>query len=91
MTRGLLTAAAMGRLQPEDPLPSVRQLAVELVVNPNLALHAAKSFGAEVQRFKVIDESSKSMTALATSNLSALNFVPVFAKLSALPGHFQTR
>jgi GntR family transcriptional regulator len=27
------TAVAMGRLQPEDSLPSVRQLAVELAVN----------------------------------------------------------
>ncbi len=34
------TAIAMGRLQPEDPLPSVRQLAVELAVNPNTVAHA---------------------------------------------------
>jgi GntR family transcriptional regulator len=34
------TAVAMGRLQPEDPLPSVRQLAVELAVNPNTVAHA---------------------------------------------------
>ena len=34
------TAVAMGRLQPEDPLPSVRQLAVELVVNPNTVARA---------------------------------------------------
>jgi GntR family transcriptional regulator len=27
------TAVAMGRLQPENPLPSIRQLAVELAVN----------------------------------------------------------
>ena len=27
------TAVAMGRLQPEEPLPSVRQLAVGLAVN----------------------------------------------------------
>ena len=31
---------AMGRLQPEDPLPSVRQLAVELAVNPNTVARA---------------------------------------------------
>jgi len=30
----------MGRLQPEDPLPSVRQLAVELAVNPNTVARA---------------------------------------------------
>ena len=34
------TAVAMGRLQPEDPLPSVRQLAVELAVNPNTVARA---------------------------------------------------
>ena len=34
------TALAMGRLQPEDPLPSVRQLAVELAVNPNTVARA---------------------------------------------------
>ena len=34
------TAVAMGRLQPEDPLPSVRQLAVDLAVNPNTVAHA---------------------------------------------------
>ncbi len=31
---------AMGRLQPEDALPSVRQLAVELMVNPNTIARA---------------------------------------------------
>jgi GntR family transcriptional regulator len=36
----LKTAVAMGRLQPEDPLPSVRQLAVELAVNPNTVARA---------------------------------------------------
>ena len=30
----------MGRLQPEDPLPSVRQLATELAVNPNTVARA---------------------------------------------------
>lgn len=30
----------MGRLQPEEPLPSVRQLAVELAVNPNTVARA---------------------------------------------------
>lgn len=30
----------MGRLAPEDPLPSVRQLAVELAVNPNTVARA---------------------------------------------------
>jgi GntR family transcriptional regulator len=34
------TAVAMGRLQPEDPLPSVRHLAVELAVNPNTVARA---------------------------------------------------
>jgi GntR family transcriptional regulator len=34
------TAVAMGRLQAEDPLPSVRQLAVDLKVNPNTVAHA---------------------------------------------------
>jgi len=34
------TAVAMGRIQPEDPLPSVRQLAVELAVNPNTVARA---------------------------------------------------
>jgi len=34
------TAVAMGRLQPEDSLPSVRQLAVNLAVNPNTVARA---------------------------------------------------
>lgn len=34
------TAVAVGRLMPEDPLPSVRQLAVELKVNPNTVARA---------------------------------------------------
>jgi GntR family transcriptional regulator len=34
------TSVAMGRLVPEDPLPSVRQLAVELAVNPNTVARA---------------------------------------------------
>jgi GntR family transcriptional regulator len=34
------TAVALGRLHPEDPLPSVRQLAVELAVNPNTVARA---------------------------------------------------
>jgi GntR family transcriptional regulator len=34
------TGVAMGRLQPEDPLPSVRQLAVDLAVNPNTVARA---------------------------------------------------
>lgn len=34
------TAVAMGRLHQEDPLPSVRQLAVELAVNPNTVARA---------------------------------------------------
>ena len=34
------TAVAMGRLHPEEPLPSVRQLAVELAVNPNTVARA---------------------------------------------------
>ena len=34
------TAVAMGRLHAEDPLPSVRQLAVDLAVNPNTVARA---------------------------------------------------
>lgn len=34
------TGIAMGRLLPEDPLPSVRQLALELTVNPNTVARA---------------------------------------------------
>ena len=34
------TGIAMGRLLPEDPLPSVRQLALELAVNPNTVARA---------------------------------------------------
>lgn len=34
------TSIAMGRLLPEDPLPSVRQLALELAVNPNTVARA---------------------------------------------------
>jgi GntR family transcriptional regulator len=34
------TGIAMGRLQPEDPLPSVRQLATDLAVNPNTVARA---------------------------------------------------
>jgi GntR family transcriptional regulator len=34
------TSVAMGRLLPEDPLPSVRQLAVDLAVNPNTVARA---------------------------------------------------
>jgi GntR family transcriptional regulator len=34
------TAVAVGRLQPEDPLPSVRQLATDLRVNPNTVARA---------------------------------------------------
>ena len=30
----------MGRLKPEDPLPSVRQLALELTINPNTVARA---------------------------------------------------
>jgi len=33
IARQIKMAVAMGRLQPEDSLPSVRQLAVELAVN----------------------------------------------------------
>jgi GntR family transcriptional regulator len=31
---------AVGRLKPEDPLPSVRQLALELTINPNTVARA---------------------------------------------------
>jgi GntR family transcriptional regulator len=34
------TAVAVGRLTPEDPLPSVRQLATDLRVNPNTVARA---------------------------------------------------
>lgn len=34
------TGIAMGRLLPEDPLPSVRQLATDLAVNPNTVARA---------------------------------------------------
>ncbi|HZS45980.1 MAG TPA: GntR family transcriptional regulator [Blastocatellia bacterium] len=34
------TNIAMGRLLPEDPLPSVRQLAIDLAVNPNTIARA---------------------------------------------------
>ena len=33
-------SVAVGRLKPEDPLPSVRQLALELTVNPNTVARA---------------------------------------------------
>jgi GntR family transcriptional regulator len=33
-------SVAMGRLKPEDPLPSVRQLALELTINPNTVARA---------------------------------------------------
>ena len=34
------TEVALGRLHPEDPLPSVRQLAIDLTVNPNTIARA---------------------------------------------------
>ena len=34
------TGIAMGRLLPEEPLPSVRQLALDLAVNPNTVARA---------------------------------------------------
>ncbi|RPI23320.1 MAG: GntR family transcriptional regulator [Acidobacteria bacterium] len=34
------TQVALGQLKPEDPLPSVRQLAADLVVNPNTIARA---------------------------------------------------
>jgi GntR family transcriptional regulator len=33
-------SVAMGRLKPEDPLPSVRQLALDLTINPNTVARA---------------------------------------------------
>jgi GntR family transcriptional regulator len=33
-------SVAVGRLKPEDPLPSVRQLALDLTVNPNTVARA---------------------------------------------------
>ena len=44
------TAVAMGRLHPEDPLPSVRQLAVDLAVNPNTVARAYR----ELEVFGVV-------------------------------------
>ena len=66
------TAVAMGRLQPEEPLPSVRHLAVELAVN--LVLHAEESLKFKVRKFKVKDESSGPRMASETLNFSTLNF-----------------
>ena len=37
---GIRRALVRGTLQPEDPLPSVRELATELVVNPRTVLQA---------------------------------------------------
>jgi GntR family transcriptional regulator len=33
-------SVALGRLKPEDPLPSVRQLALDLTINPNTVARA---------------------------------------------------
>ncbi len=33
-------SVAVGRLKPEDPLPSVRQLALDLTINPNTVARA---------------------------------------------------
>ncbi len=43
-------SAALGALQPGDALPSVRELAQELVVNPNTVMHAY----AELEREGVV-------------------------------------
>ncbi len=43
-------AAALGALRPGDALPSVRELAQELVVNPNTVMHAY----AELEREGVV-------------------------------------
>ena len=43
-------AIAMGSLQPEDPLPSVRQTAVDLRVNPNTVSQAYR----ELERAGVV-------------------------------------
>ena len=40
ISQQIKTALAMGRLLPEEPLPSVRQLAVDLAVNPNTVARA---------------------------------------------------
>lgn len=41
------TQIAMGRLLPEEPLPSVRQLALELAVNPNTIARAYRDLEVE--------------------------------------------
>ena len=40
-------AAATGRLQPGDPLPSIRALAERLVINPNTVARAYRDLAAE--------------------------------------------
>ena len=40
-------ALVVGTLRPEDPLPSVRELASELVVNPRTVLHAYRELERE--------------------------------------------
>ena len=62
----------MGRLQPEEPLPSDRHLAVELAVN--LVLHAEESLKFKAQKFKVKDENSGPRMASETLNFSTSNF-----------------
>ena len=72
IVRQIKTGAAMGRLQPEEPLPPVRHLAVELAVT--LVLHAGESLKFKVRKFKVKDESSGPRMASETLNFSTLNF-----------------
>jgi GntR family transcriptional regulator len=40
ITDQIKRSVAVGRLKPEDPLPSVRQLAVDLTINPNTVARA---------------------------------------------------
>jgi GntR family transcriptional regulator len=51
LERGLRAAIAVGRLRPGDQLPTVRQLAVELMVNANTVARVY----AELERSGVID------------------------------------
>ncbi len=51
LERGLRAAIATGRLRPGDQLPTVRQLAVELMVNANTVARVY----AELERSGVID------------------------------------
>ena len=51
LERGLRAAIAAGRLQPGDQLPTVRQLAVELLINANTVARVY----AELERARVLE------------------------------------